>query len=157
MDMTELLNEIDWQVQIIWWTFGMVFGLGVQAAICYFTKKYMDAIPETFHEFSSWQIWLLMIPCWSLIWNFFVFPRMARSYQRLFEYYGVHDTGDSGYGLALIYCILAVIPCCAGTISWVFVIVFLVKTAELSRQAQWVVQQAWDAHQQSEGTENQDT
>jgi hypothetical protein len=142
-------DRIDWTVQIISMAVGLVIGLGVQAVICYFTKKYMDAIPQTFHEFDSWQVWLLMIPCWNIVWNFFVFPRLARSYQRLFQYYGVHDTGDSGAGLAMTYCVLAALGviCCTGVIAWVFIILYLVKTAELSRQAQFVVQRAWDAHQ----------
>jgi hypothetical protein len=157
MEFDDVLREMDMEsgVFIVQMVVGMVIGLGIQAVICYFAKKYLDAIPETFHVFPSWQVWLLMIPLFGIVWNYFVFPRIARSYQNLFEYYGVHDTGDSGYGLGVAYCITMTPPisCCASMIGWVLIIIFLVKLAELRKQAEWVVHQAWEAHQQSQSQE----
>ena len=154
MDFEEILREaqIEPAVLVIQIVVGLIIQLGVQAVICFFAKKYMDAIPETFRVFPSWQVWLLMIPVFGIVWNFFVFPRIARSYQSLFEYYGVHDTGDCGHGMTIAYCVLSlpVISCCGGIVALVLIIIYLVKTAELCKQAEWVVHQAWEAHQQSQ-------
>lgn len=159
MDTHDIFRELQIEpvVLVINMVVGLVIGLAIQAVICFFAKKYLDAIPETFHVFPAWQVWLLMIPLFGVVWNYFVFPRIARSYQNLFEYYGVHDTGDSGRGLAIGYCVTATPPIawCCGLVSLVFIIIYLVKTAELSRQAQWVVHQAWDAHQQSQGLKSE--
>ncbi len=159
MELHDVLRDLDldWEVLILNMMVAVVIGLAVQVVICFFARKYMDAIPQTFHAFPSWQIWLLLIPVFGIIWNYFVFPRIARSYQALFEYYGVHDTGDSGRGLAMAYCVLATPPisCCASMITWVLIIIYLVKTADLCKQAQWVVHQAWEAHQRSEGLQSE--
>jgi hypothetical protein len=143
-------DEINWVAQSITSAIGMAIGLGILAVICYFTKKFMDAIPKEFHEFESWQVWLLMIPCWSIVWNFFVFPKMARSYQRLFKFYGVHDKGDCGHGMAMLYCIFSIPPLSCCPLYLIFVIIYLVKTAEYAREAQYLVQQAWEEHQQTQ-------
>jgi len=159
MELNEVMREanLEWGVLVVQMLVGTVISLGIQAVICYFARKYMDAIPENFHAFPSWQVWLTMIPLFGVIWNFFVFPRIASSYQALFEYYGVHDTGDSGRGLTIAYCVLSlpVISCCGGIIALVLIIIYLVKTADLCKQAQWVVHEAWEAHQQSQGMESE--
>jgi hypothetical protein len=152
---THGFNQVDPTVQIIFMAVGAIIGIGIQALICYFVYNFFKAIPDTFHEMPPGQVWLLLIPCFGYVWVFFVFPKLARSYQRLFEYYGVHDVGDCGYSQAMTYAVLyALTPLtcgCTWPVALVFLILFLVKMNELKGHAQRVVYEAYEAHQAGQG------
>jgi len=81
-----------------------------------------------------------MIPCFSLIWNFFVFTRLPRSLKSHFDAVGRHDVDDCGRGLGLAYSICAacsIIPylgCLTAIAALVLLILFLAKVNNLSGQ-----------------------
>jgi hypothetical protein len=86
------------------------------------------------------MVWLLMIPCFNVVWNFFVWPKLANSYKSYFDSAGITDVGDCGYTLNMAYCIvsacsvLAWIPCVGyliGLAALVLLIICLVKAMSL--------------------------
>lgn len=96
-----------------------------------------DRIPDRHRKLDPALAWLLVIPCVSLVWNFWVFPRLAQSFRSYFDAQGVTNVGDCGEGLALGYCIASaccVVPCvgCLAIPASVILLVFLfVKFFEL--------------------------
>lgn len=94
-------------------------------------------IPPDHQKMAPWQAFLLMIPCFSLIWNFFVFPKLAKSFQSYFNSVGRSDVGDCGAQLGMIFactCVASLIPFVnylAGPASLIILIVFLVKAFSL--------------------------
>ena len=111
--------------------------LAIHAVLCYLLYKCFLAIPPQYRKQEPGMVWLLMIPLFSLVWNFFVYPKLAESYQAYFAAQGRTDVGDCGKQLGLIYCIAAacaLIPyvgVLAGVAGLVLVILFLVKAYEL--------------------------
>ena len=123
---------------------GFAIGMAIMAVIAFIVKGMYDRIPAEHREMDPVKVWLLVIPLFSLYWNFVVFLGMSRSFQRYFASQGVTDVGDCGFQMAKIYCILAVVSAvvgfipvigCIGTIgslaALVLLIVMLVKFHEL--------------------------
>ncbi len=93
------------------------------------------------------MVWLLMIPCFNIVWNFFVYPALSESYTAAFESQGSNPHGDCGRTLALVYCILvavsvvlsmipciSIISCFTSLASLVVWILILVKAGGLKSQ-----------------------
>jgi hypothetical protein len=86
------------------------------------------------------MVWLLMIPCFPLVWNFFVFQRIPESFASYFSAQGRTDVGDCGKQIGLWYAITAVGACIplvgyiAGPASLVLLIISLVKLNELKNK-----------------------
>ncbi|HEV7280127.1 MAG TPA: hypothetical protein VGN57_07945 [Pirellulaceae bacterium] len=120
----------------------MLFGLCIQAFVCWITAKTAAAIPQQFREVEPGLVWLLLIPCFPLVWNFFVFPKIASGYQRYFHAMGQYQHGDCGAGLALWFCLCAVfsvVPIVQyiASLAWfILVIILLVKFWDLKGQAE---------------------
>jgi len=110
-----------------------LIGLGILVWILWFVYTCYEAIPPEHRKMSSGLVWLMLIPCFGLIWMFFVFPGLARSYQSYFAAKGVTDVANCGETLAWLYCIFT-ITICLSPIGLILLIVFLVKAAELKRR-----------------------
>ena len=86
------------------------------------------------------MVWLLLIPCFNFVWNFFVFLKLSDSFKSYFDSQGVTDVGDCNRTLALAYCIatvLCIVPCLnyiAGPTSLVLLIITLVKYNDLKNR-----------------------
>ena len=93
-----------------------LFHLAILAAICLFLSSCFKRIPEEHRKLRPGMVWLLMIPCFNIVWNFFVYPALSASYTAAFESEGSHSHGDCGRRLALVYCILVTL---AVVLSWV--------------------------------------
>lgn len=119
----------------------------VQAVICYLVYINYKAIPPEHREMEPGMVWLNMIPCVALVWNFFVFPKLSKSYRNVFTANGVMDVGDCSEGLALAYAIVyacGIIPCVnyiAGPASLVIFIIYLVKAFEYKGRVEQLVPQ----------------
>jgi hypothetical protein len=119
---------------------GLVVGLGIAAVICFILSDCFKAIPQEHREMEPGMVWLLMIPCFPLVWNFFVFLKLPKSYQSYFAAQGVEDVGDCSEKLGLWYAITvacSIIPCVnyiAGPASLVLLIIYLVKAVELKKR-----------------------
>lgn len=124
-----------------------LFILAINAAVCLFLSSCFKRIPEEHRKLRPGLVWLLMIPCFNIVWNFFVYPALSESYTAAFESEGSNPHGDCGRTLALVYCILvavatglSVIPCIsviscfispAALVVW---IMLLVKAGSLKSQ-----------------------
>jgi hypothetical protein len=120
----------------------IVFAVSVALSIIPIVLVYTDyqRIPPRFRKLEPGLVWLLLIPCFSLVWNFFVYPRLAESFKAYFDSVGDGWVGDCGRDLALGYAICAavsIIPylgCLTGIAALVLLILFLVKANELKNR-----------------------
>lgn len=86
------------------------------------------------------MVFLLLIPCFNIVWNFFVYPKLADSFASYFRAQGRTDVGDCGRGIGMAYCICAVcgvvpyLGLLAGLAALILWIIFLVKAADLKGQ-----------------------
>lgn len=114
--------------------------LAIYVAVCYLTFICFQRIPPQHRQMEPWQAWLLLIPLFNVVWNFFVFPKLAKSYQSYFAEQGRTDVGDCGEKIGLWFAIcyaVCVIPCVnyvAGPAALVLLIIFLVKALNLKGQ-----------------------
>ena len=53
--------------------------IAIHVLICWLISSALSAVPEEHREMEPGLVWLLLIPCFSIIWNFFVFPKVSRS------------------------------------------------------------------------------
>jgi hypothetical protein len=121
--------------------------MAIQVAICWFLSSCFSRIPKEYRRQEPGMVWLLLVPCLNLVWNFFVYPKLAESYKAYFEAQGRTDVGDCGYGLGMAYSIAVVVTsaigfipvvslinCLFGPALLVVFIMFLVKAAGLKAQ-----------------------
>ncbi len=83
------------------------------------------------------MVWLLLLPLFVLVWNFFVYPQISRSYRNFFRDHGREDVGDCGAGIGIAYGVFAVlisIPCLNYLTIWfcgpamlILLIIYLVQ------------------------------
>jgi len=114
--------------------------LVLQGAICFFTARLYRRLPEPFRELSPPAVWLLMIPCFHLIWNFFVFPKLSMSYRKCFEAAGIAEGRSFHEQLAMAYPIAVLVTCVpcgcvsgpAALVALVLVILYLVQMSDLA-------------------------
>lgn len=114
--------------------------LVIQAVICVFTARLYRRLPEPFRELSPTAVWLLMIPCFPLIWNFFVFPKLSASYRKCFEAAGIAEGRNFHEQLAMAYpvsVLVACVPCTcvsgpAVLAALVLIILYLVQMSDLA-------------------------
>ena len=124
---------------LVMWV-GLVVGAAIGVVISILLYQCFTRIPAEHQKMSPGMVFLLLIPLFSLIWNFFVYQRLPESYQSYFAAQGRTDVGDCGKQLGLWYAICAacsLVPCVnsfAGIAGLVLLIMFLVKAFELRRQ-----------------------
>ena len=120
----------------------LAFSVGIVILICYVLSGFLKALPPEFRLMEPGLVWLMLIPCFNLIWIFFVYTRIARSYQNFFRAQGRFDMGDCGESIGLWYCIcvlLSVIPCVgviASVAALILMIIYFVKLLGLKSQVQ---------------------
>jgi hypothetical protein len=112
----------------------------INVVICLFLQESFKRIPPEFRKQQPGMIWLLVIPCFSLVWNFFVFPRLSQSFKAYFSSVNRTDVGDCQENIRIAYsvcCVATVIPylgCLADIGALVLLIIYLIKTNELKNQ-----------------------
>jgi RNA polymerase subunit RPABC4/transcription elongation factor Spt4 len=79
------------------------------------------------------MVWLLLIPFFSIIWTFFVYPQIAKSYRAYFTARGRRDVCDCGEGLALAYCICAA----SGLVLWM--VPFIAGAGSVATFVLWIL------------------
>ena len=119
---------------------GLVIGVAIQIIICVLLYMCFSRIPSEYRRLEPGLVFLILIPVFGLIWNFFVYLRMPESFQNYFAAQGRTDVGDCGHGIGLWYSICAaacIVPCVnylAGPAAIVLLIIFLVKSFNLRGQ-----------------------
>jgi hypothetical protein len=107
--------------------------LAISVAICLMLFVIQSRVPVEHQKISPIAIWLILIPLFGLVWNFFVFQRIPESYKSYFDSIGDASVGDCGKSIGLWYAISTAccfVPCVnyiAGPASLVLLIIFLVK------------------------------
>ncbi len=118
----------------------IIFFLSIKAVICYLLYRCASAIPESYRTVSAGQAFLLMIPCFDLIWKFLYTKELSQNYRSLFNTFG-HECDDCGESLGLWWSILSVstlipfVGSIAGLASLVLMIMYLVKVHECRTRA----------------------
>lgn len=118
----------------------LIISFAVAIVICTLLYMTQSRLPHEHRKISAGSVWLLLIPLFSLIWNFFVFQRIPESYKSYFDEQGRTDVGDCGKTIGLWYSICAVVtivPCVnyiSGPAALVLLIIFLVKVMGLRSQ-----------------------
>jgi hypothetical protein len=108
--------------------------------ICLLLQQCYQRIPEQFRKQQPNMVWLLLIPCFAFIWNFFVFPPLSKSFKAYFDSINKTDVGDCQESIGLAYSICSaasIVPylgCLTGVGSLVLLIIFLIKTNDLKNQ-----------------------
>jgi hypothetical protein len=114
--------------------------LVLQVFVCWLLSSTLTRVPAQFRKQEPGLVWLLLIPCVSLVWNFFVYPKVSQSLKAYFNSIGRNDVGDCAEGLGLAYSICvacSVVPFLnylAGPAALVIVIIFLVKITSLKNE-----------------------
>ena len=117
----------------------LVFYLVVVGFVCWLLSGWLAKIPPEHRKVEPGKVWLLMIPLFQLVWNFFVFPPMAESFDACFR--SKNEPAESALGLAKVFCWVNVgafvgglIPCLSiflgplgGLATLVLLILVLVK------------------------------
>jgi len=115
-------------------------GLAIAAFICWIVVKNYERIPAKYRTMEPAHVWFNLIPCVGLVFNFWVYPGLAKSFKAYFDAKGDSTVGDCGEKLALWYSICVV--CClvpylgavAGIASLILLILFLVKAGDLKNK-----------------------
>src|SRR4051812_44829858 len=98
----------------------------------------LGRIPPTFRKQDQALALLLLIPIFSLVWAFFVFPRISASLQSYYLSLGRADVGDCGNSIAIAACVCCLgvfIPflgAVAGIAALVLLVIFFVKAFDLT-------------------------
>lgn len=118
----------------------LAVSIAIAVVVILIIQSFYKRIPPEHRQMEPGMVWLLLIPCFNLVWNFFVFPKLSDSFKSYFHSQGITDVGDCVRGLAMAYCITAVlclIPCVnyiAGPVSLVLLIITLVKFNDLKNR-----------------------
>lgn len=73
--------------------------------VCRITADCLAALPPEHRKQQPAMVWLLMIPLFPYVWNYFVFPPLAKSYASYFAARGDKNITDCGWGISLALCI----------------------------------------------------
>ncbi|MGI6459010.1 MAG: hypothetical protein ACOX5J_02755 [Candidatus Hydrogenedentales bacterium] len=118
----------------------MAVSIAIFIAVILIVQSFYKRIPPEHRKMEPGMVWLLLIPCFSIIWNFFVFLRLSDSFKSYFDSQGIEDVGDCNRTLALAYCIatvLCLVPCLnyvAGPVTIVLLVLVMVKYNELKNR-----------------------
>jgi hypothetical protein len=113
---------------------GLVIGIGIQAVVAWLVSDSLSKVPPEYRQnITPGQVWLLLIPLFGIVWNFFVYQRIPDSFRAYFESTGRPQPGDYGKQLGLWYSIsvcCCIVPCVnyiAGPAALVLLIILIVK------------------------------
>ena len=130
-------------IRLISGVVGMSFLIGllvVHIIIIIFVYNDYQSVPPSFRKLEPGLVWLLLIPCFNVVWNFFVIPRLTESFKAYFDSIGDTSVGDCGRVLGFGYAIstassaIPFVSCLTGIVSLVLMILFLVKANELKNR-----------------------
>lgn len=111
----------------------MVVIFAINVVVCLLIYLPYKEVPNEHQKMAPGLVFLLLIPLFYIIWNFFVFLQIPESFQSYFASQGRTDVGDCGRTIGL-WCAIcgaaAMVPCVnyvAGPAALVLFIIFLVK------------------------------
>ena len=140
MNTHDFIHHGPWVLILIATCALLVFWLVIALFVCWLLYGAFERIPARFRRLDPGLVWLLVVPCFGLIWNFVVFPSLARSFKAYFDSAGDSTVGDCGEQVGLFFAVAAVcmlVPCLdhiAFVAAMVLLVVYLVKVQELKRK-----------------------
>ena len=110
--------------------------LAIHIVVCFLLQECFRRVPPEFRKQEPAMVWLLLIPCFTIVWNFFVYLPLSKSYKAYFNSINRTDVGDCQYSMAVAYSILyaAFFVPFASIAALVLLILYLVKIHELKNQ-----------------------
>ena len=106
-------------------------------------QRCFESISPKNRAMSPGMVWLVLIPLFGIVWNFFVVTRLANSAKKEAAEYGISDIGDGGYGIGLTFCILNVanivisfipfVGALSGLAIFVLFIIYWVKVSGMTK------------------------
>ena len=116
-----------------------LFGFAIAIFIIVLISGALKKIPPQYREMEPGMVWLLLIPCVSVVWTFFVAIQVPKSFQNYFESQGRTEFGDCGakiglwYAISVIASLLPYVGLVSAMASPVLLIILLVKIMSLKR------------------------
>lgn len=110
---------------------------GVLALVSFLVYECYQAVPAPHRSLQPVRVWLLLIPVFNVVWNFWVFPGLSKSYKAYFDSVGDESVGDCGGRIALWFCVAMVggflhfLNRIAAPASLLLLIIYLIKAYEL--------------------------
>jgi hypothetical protein len=83
----------------------LVIGVAITIATILLASNALKAVPPQYRRIEPGMVWLLLIPLINVVWTFFVFPGVSRSFQRYFAAQGRTEHGDCGERIGLWFAI----------------------------------------------------
>lgn len=117
-----------------------VAGLTIGVFFCLSMSRALKSCANETRFMTPSSVWCLLIPLFSIVWNFFVTSRVSRSLQAEFQRRGIPAMHDCGKGIGLAYSVCSacsVIPFVGfvtAIVALVLWIVYWVKIVDLTRQ-----------------------
>jgi hypothetical protein len=115
-----------------------ILSLAIAIAIILFLQGCYRAIPEAHRKMDPGLVWLLLIPLFNLVWMFFVFIRLAKSFGE--AYAAQNRQVDTGEKMALAFCVCFVagaipfVGCIATPASLVLLVLVLLRFNQLKKE-----------------------
>jgi hypothetical protein len=92
-------------------------------------QKALNRCSPASRAMNPGMVWLMLIPLFNLVWQFFVVLNMAKSLGAEFQARGIPEEPDPGQTIGLIMCVSALL---CGPIYLIFWIIYWVKIAGFS-------------------------
>lgn len=111
--------------------------LALVAYVYYILYTSLDAVPPEFRTMEPGMIFLMLVPCFNLVWIFFVASKIPESFRNYFWAKNDQRYGDCGAAVGMWWAVLTVINCIpylnilTSIPTLICLILFLVKVNEM--------------------------
>jgi len=110
--------------------------LAIGIFILYLLYQLAAAVPEPYQVMKPNMVFLMLIPFFNIVWQFFVYTQIPQGYRNWLASRGVrYNPEDCHEQFGLWSCIIGLIPC-ANIAQPVLIILWFVKMFELKKYAQ---------------------
>ncbi|HAW97419.1 MAG TPA: hypothetical protein DCX67_02700 [Opitutae bacterium] len=120
---------------------GLLIGIGIAALLAYFVSNWLNEVPEEDRAMTPGQVWLLLIPIFSLYWQFRVYMLdVPQSFKNYFDRRGNQAVGDCGKNMGMWLCIctfgsmIPLLGSLVGIVGLVLLVLWMVKIHELKNK-----------------------
>lgn len=130
---------------IIGISIGLVVAVGIYVLFLINLQNLLKQCSSQNRTVPAANVWLLLIPFFSIVYQFIIYPKISESVEKEFQSRGTRLPGDYGRNLGLAISILTVVGLfqyigipfignIAGLASFIVFIIYWVKTAELKNK-----------------------